>query len=124
MIKRLTLTALALFTLAGAAAAAELAPGDGQSVHLGGYEGVVYYTVEQDGYRVVTTLASGADQQPVRFVSTLAPGQHLVVSVPQFGDQPPLDFEISRTGGSLTVSDLVADEATSTIASMRTGVEQ
>ena len=124
MIERLTLTALALFTLAGAAAAAELAPGDGQSVRLGGYEGVVYYTVEPDGYRVVTTLASGAEQQPVRFVTTLAPGQRLVVSVPQSGEQPPLSFEIARTSGALTVSDLVSDEATSTVASVRTGVEQ
>jgi hypothetical protein len=124
MIERLTLTALALLTLAGTAAAAELAPGDGQSVRLGAYEGVVYYTVEPDGYRVVTTLASGADQQPVRFVSTLAPGQRLVVSVPQPGDQPPLDLEIARTSGALTVGDLIFDDATSKVASMRTSVDQ
>ncbi|RWK44046.1 MAG: hypothetical protein EOR46_04275 [Mesorhizobium sp.] len=47
-----------------AAAAAELAPGSGHSIHLAAFDGVVYYTVEQDGYRVVATLAPGGTVSP------------------------------------------------------------
>ena len=89
----------------GAAAAAELAPGDGRSLHLGGFDGTVYYTVEQDGYHVVATLASGAEATPIRFIATLGPGQSLMISVPQAVGEPSLDFEIARIGEALFVGD-------------------
>jgi hypothetical protein len=100
---------------ATAASAAELAPGKGQSVRMPGMGGVVYYTVEQDGYRVVATLASGAEQQPTRFISTLAPGQRMVISVPQAADQPSVDLEIVRDGGLLLVNAPDADDLTGSV---------
>ncbi len=91
----------AAFTLAslGAAHADGLRPFEAQSIHLGDLSGVAYYTVEPDGYRVVTTLAQGAAGTPVRFVSVLAPGQRALLSTPAQAGA----VEISRTGDSLTV---------------------
>jgi hypothetical protein len=89
----------------GVSAATELAPGDGHSIRLADVDGVVYFTVEQDGYRVVATLASGADGLPLRMISTLTPGQRMTVSVPQAIGKPSIDFEILRDGDALVVSD-------------------
>lgn len=91
----------AAFTLAslGAAQAGGLRPTAGQSIHLGDVTGVAYYTVEPDGYRVVTTLAQGEAGTPVRFVSVLAPGQRVLLSTPN----QPGALEISRNGDDLTV---------------------
>ena len=51
----------AAFTLASLAAAhaGGLRPIAGQSIRLGDVTGVAYYTVERDGYRIVTTLEIG-----------------------------------------------------------------
>ncbi|MHC2256833.1 hypothetical protein [Bradyrhizobium embrapense] len=98
-------TALAAFTLAalatttGVAEARGLRPIEAQSIHLGDVSGVAYYTVEPDGYRVVTTLAQGETGTPVRFVSVLAPGQRALLSTPNRAGA----LEISRTGDSVTV---------------------
>ncbi|WP_292354900.1 hypothetical protein [Mesorhizobium sp.] len=105
MTRRLSAFAFALLAATGGAAASELAPGSGHSIQLGNVSGAVYYTVEQDGYRVVATMASGAEQQPVRVVSTLAPGQRMMISVPQAVGQPSIDFEILRDGKALLVSE-------------------
>jgi hypothetical protein len=94
--------------MSGVSVAGELVPGRANDVHLGGFDGVVYYSVEQDGYKVIATLASGANALPIRFISTLAPGQRLVISVPRSADQPPIDFEILRDGEALLVSDPVS----------------
>jgi hypothetical protein len=107
MTRRFTASAMALLAATGATAAAELAPGGGYSIHLGRFNGAVYYTVEQDGYRVVATLVSGAEGQPIRFASTLGPGQRMTISVPQAVGQPPVDFEILRNGGAILVNDPV-----------------
>jgi len=97
---RSTLLAAA-FTLAslGAAHANGLRPIEGRSIDLGDVSGVAYYTVEPDGFRVVTTLAQGERGTPIRFVSVLAPGQRVVVSTPQAAGA----LEISRNGDSLFV---------------------
>jgi hypothetical protein len=108
MTRLLTAFALSGLFLTGTSAAAELAPGSGHSIHLPAFDGVVYYTVEQSGYRVVTTLASGADALPIRFISTLGPGQRMVISVPQSIGLPAIDFEILRNGDALVVSDPIA----------------
>ena len=97
MIRRWTALAVAWLAMSGAAAAAELAPGDGRTLHLGGFDGTVYYTVEQDGYHVVATLASGAEATPIRFIATLGPGQSLMISVPQRSASRP---STSRSRGS------------------------
>ncbi|ASY58320.1 hypothetical protein SS05631_c34060 [Sinorhizobium sp. CCBAU 05631] len=79
----------------------------------------MYYTVEKDGYRVVATLASGAEAQPIRFVSTLGPGERLMISVPQAIGQPSADFEIIREGEILHVQEpsgnLIDSVATSAV---------
>ena len=89
--------------MSGGAAAAELAPDSGHSIHLADFSGVVYYTIEQDGYRVVATLASGPEALPIRFISTLGPGQRVVISVPGVVGKPSIDFEIVRNGDALLV---------------------
>ena len=91
----------AAFTIAslGTAHASGLRPIEAQSIHLGDVSGVAYYTVEPNGFRVVTTLAQGEAGTPVRFVSVLAPGQRVVISTPH---QAPA-LEISRQGDELLV---------------------
>ncbi|WP_206072773.1 hypothetical protein [Mesorhizobium temperatum] len=111
MIRLLTAFALSGLFLAGTSAAAELAPGSGHSIHLPAFHGVIYYTVEQSGYRVVATLASSADELPIRFISTLGPGQRMVISVGQSIGLPAIDFEILRNGDALVVGDPIAAAA-------------
>ncbi|WP_292544021.1 hypothetical protein [Mesorhizobium sp.] len=89
----------------GISAAAELAPGNGHNIHLAAFDGVVYFTVEPGGYRVVATLAAGAGGLPLRMISTLAPGQRMTVSVPQAIGRPSIDLEILRDGDAVVVSD-------------------
>jgi hypothetical protein len=91
----------AAFTLAslGAAQANGLRPIEGQSISFGDVSGVAYYTVEPDGFRVVTTLAQGEAGTPIRFVTVLEPGQRVVVSTT---DKAPT-LEISRKGDELLV---------------------
>jgi hypothetical protein len=105
MIGRSTSFAIATLAMMSGAAAAELAPGNGYSLKLGAFGGTVYYTIEQDGYRIVATVASGTEQPPLRFVATLRPGQAVVFSVPQEVGKPPLDFEIERIGETLFVGE-------------------
>jgi hypothetical protein len=97
---RSTLLAAA-FTLVslGAAHANGLRPIEGRSVDLGDVSGVAYYTVEPDGFRVVTTLAQGEAGTPIRIVSVLAPGQRVVLSTPHQAGV----LEISRNGNNLLV---------------------
>ena len=91
--------ALTLASLGTAAQANGLKPIEGRSVTLGDVSGVVYYTVEPNGLRVVTTLAQGETGTPIRFVSVLAPGQRVLLSTPyQEGA-----LEISRNGDNVTV---------------------
>ena len=79
-------TAFLMATL-GTAHAEGLRPIQAKSIDLGGVSGVAYYTIERDGFHVVTTLAQGEAGTPIRVVSVLAPGQHVVLST------------TSRTGG-------------------------
>jgi hypothetical protein len=90
----------AAFALASAEAAHAdgLRPIDAKSIDLGEVSGVAYYTVERDGFHVVTTLAQGIAGTPIRVVSVLAPGQSVAFSTPQAGA-----LEISRNGDSVLV---------------------
>ena len=74
----------ATFTLAalGAAQADGVRPSAARSIDLGEVSGVAYYTVEQNGFRAVTTLAHGGAGTPVRMTAALAPGQSVVLSTP------------------------------------------
>lgn len=99
-------TAIALGMLsATSAAAGEMSPGNGYSIKLGDFDGSVYYTVEPKGYRVVATLASETEPLPIRFVSTLEPGQSVTISVPRAIGQPPVDMQIAREGETLVLGD-------------------
>ncbi len=81
-----------------AAHADGLRPIDARSIDLGEVSGVAYYTVERDGFHVVTTLAQGMAGTPIRIVSVLASGQSVAFSTPQAGA-----LEISRNGDSVLV---------------------
>jgi len=97
---RSTLFAAAFaFASLGAAHANDLRPIEAKSIDLGEVSGVAYYTVEGDGFRVVTTLAYGEAGTPIRVVSVLAPGQKVVLSTPNQAGA----LEISRTGNSVLV---------------------
>src|SRR5580700_9236634 len=91
----------AAFTMAslGAAHANGLRPIEAQSIHLGDVSGVAYYSVQPNGFRVVTTLAQGEAGTPIRMVSVLAPGQRVVLSTPHQSGV----LEINRNGDSLLV---------------------
>ena len=98
-IRNSLLAAVLSFASLGAAHAKGLRPIEGQSINLGDISGVAYYTVEPDGFRVVTTLAQGKAGTPIRFVTVLAPGQRVVVSTPYQATA----LEISRKGDELLV---------------------
>jgi hypothetical protein len=89
----------AAFTVAvlQAAHADGLRPIDARSIDLGEVSGVAYYTVERDGFHVVTTLAQGTTGTPIRVVSVLAPGQSVAFSTPHLAGV----LEISRNGDSV-----------------------
>jgi hypothetical protein len=74
-------------------------PIDAISVDVGEVSGVAYYTVERDGFHVVTTLAQGKTGTPIRVVCVLAPGQSVAFSTPHQIDA----LEISRNGDNVLV---------------------
>jgi hypothetical protein len=113
-------TALAFAGLAmiGTSAAAGLAAGSGYSIRLSGFEGVLYYTVAPDGYRVVATTASGPEGTPIRFVVTLAPGQRAVLSTPRSVGEPPVDLEIRRDADALLVSGSISSAPVELVGAM------
>jgi hypothetical protein len=94
----LLVTAFALASL-GAAHADGLRPIEAKSIDLGGVSGIAYYTVERDGFHVVTTLAQGEAETPIRVVLVLAAGQSAVLSTVRPGGA----IEIGRKGDSLFV---------------------
>lgn len=96
---------LAVLAVSGAAQATEMHPMQATSISLGGAPGVAYYTVVEDGFQVVATLAAGDEGTPMRFLTTLVDGQRMLVSVPQAADQPPVELEFARLGDSLSVSE-------------------
>ncbi|MEP9371966.1 hypothetical protein [Mesorhizobium sp. KR1-2] len=93
----------AFFT--GGALAADLQPIEGVNIDLGSVSGSAYYTVERDGYSLVATLASGPDTTPVRFISTLLPGQGVILSVPKAEGGEALTFEVRRIGDRIEVTE-------------------
>ena len=92
---RSTLFAATLILASSVAAHADgLRPIEAKSIDLGGVSGVAYYTVERDGFHVVTTLAQGEAGTPIRIVSVLASGQSVVLST----SQQTGSVKISRNG--------------------------
>ena len=76
-----------------------LRPIDAMSVDVGELSGVAYYTVERDGFHVVTTLAQGKTGTPIHVVCVLAPGQSVAFSTSHQVNA----LEISRNGDSVLV---------------------
>jgi hypothetical protein len=76
-----------------------------KSIELGAATGVAYYTIVDDGFRVVATLAAGEAGVPIRFIATLTPGQSVVVSVPRALHETVRQLEIKRNGDIVTVSE-------------------
>ena len=111
---------LALIGLVGAAQARQLAPMQvhqlapmqAESFELGRTTGVAYYTVGNDGFRVVAALATGEGGATVRFIATLTPGQSVVVSAPQALHGTANQLEIKRDGDIVTVSEFLPRELT------------
>ena len=89
---------------ASPAVAGQLAESQGGSIDLGTFRGIVYYTDSAGVYRVVATLASGAEGSVVRLTTTLAEGQALELSVPRPAGEAPKALEISRVNGKLFIS--------------------
>ena len=101
---------IATLSVIGMAQAEDLRPLQARSIEVGGASGVAYYTVSDDGFRVVATLA-GEVGVPVRLIATLAPGQSVVLSVPQALGEVSREVEIRRVSDSVTVSDISAPVA-------------
>lgn len=77
---------------------------DVQGIDLGAMSGVVYYTAEPDGFRVVATLGQqGEDNVPVRVEAVLAPGQSVMLSTPRGVGEAPEAVEISRRADTVLV---------------------
>jgi hypothetical protein len=89
-------------TVSMAARGEELRPIQAKSLQLGEINGVAYYTVQGQSYRVVATLAS-RDGTPVRFESTLSPGQRIVISTPGSAGANAQVVEFLRQGDRLLV---------------------
>jgi hypothetical protein len=109
MLIRSTLLAAALaLAPLGAAHADSVQPMRAQAIDLGEVTGVAYYTVESDGFHVVTTLVQGETGTPMRVVNVLAPGQSVVLSTARELGAAPVEVEISRQGDTLLVRKAVA----------------
>jgi hypothetical protein len=85
--------------------AGELRAKAGESIDLGRFHGVVYYTSEDDGYRVVATIADGEASSPLRFSTTLADNQSATLSLPGVHGEPGHSLKILRSGNTLTLTD-------------------
>ena len=74
------------------------------SINLEPFQGIVYYTNETDGYRVVTTISNGDAGMPVRFEATLLDGQKVTISVPGKLGEPTRALEIRRLQSKLVLA--------------------
>lgn len=95
-------TTLAVTSI-GVAQAGGLKPVQAQMIDLGSVSGTAYYTVEQDGYRVVTTLSQGEAGAPLRMVAILTAGQSVTLSAANEAGLEPLVFEIARVKDEVLV---------------------
>jgi hypothetical protein len=98
-VRRTFFVAMLALAALGAAHADGVRPIEAKTLDLGDTTGIAYYTVERDGFHVVTTLAQGEAGTPIRVVSVLASGQSVVVSTARVAGA----IEITRKGDSLFV---------------------
>ena len=110
-IRSTMLAVAAISAITAAAHAKDLQPIEAQSIDLGEVSGVAYYTVEQDGFRVVATLTQGSAGTPLRLEAVLAPDQSVVFSTAE-GDFAPEAVEISREDDRVEVRKAVVSTTT------------
>ena len=97
-------TALAAISMtAGSASARELAFLRDESIAPSAFHGIVYYTKERAGFRLVTTI-TGEGGLPIRFVTTLTEGQQFEISFPGESGEFSQVLEISCAGGKPVVT--------------------
>src|SRR5690348_12292448 len=75
-----------------------VAPDTGLQAALGAVNVTVYYHPVAAGFQVVTTASTDQPDSVIRFVSTLAPGQDAIVSVPRGVGEPALEIRLRRVG--------------------------
>jgi len=92
-----------LMALPTGAAADELAAFAGQTVILRGYHGTVYYAPRGADFVVVVTMDNAG--QPVRFVTSLKPGQRAKISTPGAQGEADAAVVFRRDGDQLFVDD-------------------
>ena len=97
------LAATLILSSFGNAHADGIKPIQAQSIDLGDVTGSAYYTVEQNGFRVVSTLSQGEAGIPVRMVAILTPGQRVLLSTASEAGSEPVEVEISREADTLVV---------------------
>jgi hypothetical protein len=102
--------------LSAGAHAEELAPLAGRSIVVGEMRGIAYYRASISGFEVVVTLAAGAEARPVRFTTTLLPGQATVISAPGKPEQEAATATITRDGDRLLVHDRIVNDSGSLAA--------
>lgn len=91
--------------------AGELSATAGETIDLGRFQGVVYFTSENDSYRVVATIADGEAGLPVRFSATLADNQSATISVPGKPGEAGHSFEIARSGDKILLTEAGSNDA-------------
>ena len=80
--RAITSALLATALISSAAFAEELQPIQAQPISLEDVTGSAYYVAKPEAYELVATLAAGETATPIRFSSTLTPGQVVTISVP------------------------------------------
>jgi hypothetical protein len=83
-----------------------LLPGQAYRVAIADFRGVLYYTAEPQGLRVVATFDQEAGQAPIRMISTLAPTQSMRITVPDRPGVPLADVEVQRVGDLVVVREM------------------
>jgi hypothetical protein len=94
-------TALLGSGLMPAPAAELISPLDDFQAMLGPVAVSIYYEPIHTEYQVVITASAEEPDSVIRFVSNLAPGQHVVVSVPRGVGQPARELQLHRVGDKL-----------------------
>jgi hypothetical protein len=97
------LAAFAMTLVTTAVRADPLAPVRAKNIELGALSGIVYYTVEPDGYRLVATLSVDGATNPFRVVATLASEQSMTLSAAREDGRPPVEVHFTRRGDQLLV---------------------
>lgn len=87
------------------AMATDLQPAEALPLRIGDFIGVVYYTLEQNGYRVVAEFTSRRRTLPFRVVSTLSSGENITISLPNWRDHAIGELDIVQDAGRLHVND-------------------